>query len=115
MLRQTYGLRDERFMNASSPSNFTVSIIQDSHFSDEPKITQIGSQSAIPRVAVLVDTSTTWGQCVIASIQDYNRLHVDWQIFVEQLKVARAWAMKEHFSKFREYQEEGWARRFFKG
>ena len=33
----------------------------------------------------------------------------------QQLKVARAWAMKELFSKFWEYQEEGWARRFFKG
>lgn len=32
-----------------------------------------------------------------------------------ELKVARAWAMKELFSKFWEYQEEGWARRFFKG
>jgi len=32
-----------------------------------------------------------------------------------QLKVARAWAAKELFSKFWEYQEEGWARRFFKG
>ena len=30
------------------------------------------------------------------------------------LKVARAWAAKEMFSKFWEYQEEGWARRFFK-
>jgi transposase len=31
-----------------------------------------------------------------------------------QLKVARAWAAKELFSKFWRYQEEGWARRFFK-
>ncbi len=31
-----------------------------------------------------------------------------------QLKVARAWAAKELFSKFWLYQEEGWARRFFK-
>jgi transposase len=31
-----------------------------------------------------------------------------------QLKVARAWAAKELFSKFWEYQEEGWARRFFR-
>jgi transposase len=31
-----------------------------------------------------------------------------------QLKVARAWAAKELFSKFWDYQEEGWARRFFK-
>jgi transposase len=30
------------------------------------------------------------------------------------LKVARAWAAKELFSKFWEYQEAGWARRFFK-
>lgn len=31
-----------------------------------------------------------------------------------QLKVARAWAAKELFSKFWDYQGEGWARRFFK-
>jgi transposase len=31
-----------------------------------------------------------------------------------ELKVARAWAAKELFSKFWEYQEEGWARRFFR-
>jgi len=31
-----------------------------------------------------------------------------------QLKVARAWAAKELFTKFWDYQEEGWARRFFK-
>lgn len=31
-----------------------------------------------------------------------------------QLKVARAWAAKELFSKFWHYQEAGWARRFFK-
>lgn len=31
------------------------------------------------------------------------------------LKVARAWAAKELFSKFWEYRHEGWARRFFKG
>jgi transposase len=30
------------------------------------------------------------------------------------LKVARAWAAKELFSNFWDYQEEGWARRFFK-
>ena len=31
-----------------------------------------------------------------------------------ELKVARAWAAKELFTKFWDYQEEGWARRFFK-
>jgi transposase len=30
------------------------------------------------------------------------------------LKVARAWAAKELFSKFWDYEQEGWARRFFK-
>lgn len=30
------------------------------------------------------------------------------------LKVARAWAAKELFTKFWEYQQDGWARRFFK-
>ena len=30
------------------------------------------------------------------------------------LKVARAWAAKELFTKFWQYQEAGWARRFFK-
>jgi transposase len=30
------------------------------------------------------------------------------------LKVARAWAAKELFTKFWDFQEEGWARRFFK-
>src|SRR5258706_15567945 len=30
------------------------------------------------------------------------------------LKVARAWAAKELFSKFWEYRQEGWARRFLK-
>ena len=32
----------------------------------------------------------------------------------QQLKVARAWAAKELFSRFWTYQEKGWARRFFK-
>ena len=32
----------------------------------------------------------------------------------QQLKVARAWAAKEVFSRFWEYREEGWAHRFFK-
>jgi transposase len=31
-----------------------------------------------------------------------------------ELKVARAWAAKELFSKFWEYQQEGWAGRFFR-
>ena len=36
------------------------------------------------------------------------------QLKNQELKVARAWAAKELFSRFWTYQEEGWARRFFK-
>jgi LacI family transcriptional regulator len=35
------------------------------------------------RVAVLVDTSTTWGRGIITGIQDYARRHGNWHLFVE--------------------------------
>lgn len=35
------------------------------------------------RVAILVDTSTTWGRDVIAGVHRYSREHVGWQLFVE--------------------------------
>ena len=35
------------------------------------------------RVAVLVDTSTTWGREVIAGVHRYSRGSVGWQLFVE--------------------------------
>lgn len=35
------------------------------------------------RVAVLVDTSTTWGREVIAGVHRYSREKNDWQLFVE--------------------------------
>ena len=35
------------------------------------------------RVAVLVDTSTTWGREVIAGVHRYSRETADWQLFVE--------------------------------
>jgi LacI family transcriptional regulator len=35
------------------------------------------------RVAVLVDTSTTWGRGIITGIQDYSRRHGNWHLFVE--------------------------------
>lgn len=37
----------------------------------------------VKRVAILVDTSTTWGREVIAGIHRYSREQVGWQLFVE--------------------------------
>lgn len=41
------------------------------------------SESAPKRVAVLVDTSTTWGRGIIAGIHQYSRRHGNWHLFVE--------------------------------
>jgi len=38
---------------------------------------------AFKRVAILVDTSTTWGREVIAGVHRYSREHGGWQLFVE--------------------------------
>lgn len=37
----------------------------------------------VPRVAILVDTSTTWGRKITAGVVNYTRTHGRWQIFVE--------------------------------
>lgn len=37
----------------------------------------------MPRVAVLVDTSTSWGRQVHTGIHQYDRKHGGWQLFVE--------------------------------
>lgn len=39
--------------------------------------------SAAKRVAILVDTSTTWGRNVITGVHRYSREHGAWQLFVE--------------------------------
>ena len=39
--------------------------------------------SQIPRVAVLVDTSTTWGHRLHVGIHSYERKYGSWQLFVE--------------------------------
>lgn len=39
--------------------------------------------AAAKRVAILVDTSTTWGREVIAGVHRYGQEHVGWQLFVE--------------------------------
>ena len=51
----------------------------------------------VPRVAILVDTSTTWGRNVLAGVIAYTRTHGRWQIFVEargleeHLQLPRGW------------------------
>lgn len=40
-------------------------------------------EDAVSRVAVLVDTSTTWGREVIAGVHEYSRGCRGWQLFVE--------------------------------
>ena len=53
--------------------------------------------SSVPRVAILVDTSTTWGRSILAGIIGYTRAHGRWQIFVEargmeeQLRLPAGW------------------------
>jgi LacI family transcriptional regulator len=39
--------------------------------------------STAPRVAVLVDTSTSWGRRIHTGIHKYDRKHGGWQLFVE--------------------------------
>jgi LacI family transcriptional regulator len=54
-------------------------------------------QEAVRQIAVLVDTSTTWGRAVLRGINTYNLKHGPWEIFVEargmeeHLRVPRGW------------------------
>ncbi len=49
----------------------------------------------VKRVAVLVDTSTTWGRDVVAGVHRYSRGRTDWQLFVEPRGVEqRRWLPK---------------------
>lgn len=41
------------------------------------------STTSAKRVAILVDTSTTWGREIISGIHRYSREQVNWQLFVE--------------------------------
>jgi LacI family transcriptional regulator len=36
----------------------------------------------IPKIALLIDTSTTWGSGIIQGVADYVRAHDDWQVHV---------------------------------
>ena len=50
------------------------------------------------RVAVLVDTSTTWGRGVVSGIISFCRVHQNWEVFVEargqqeQMRLPRGWS-----------------------
>jgi LacI family transcriptional regulator len=56
-----------------------------------------GGRWDAPRIAVLVDTSTTWGRRVVTGINNYAQKHGPWQLFVEargleeRLQVPRGW------------------------
>jgi LacI family transcriptional regulator len=56
------------------------------------------SSSGVPRVAILVDTSTNWGRSVLNGVIAYTRAHGPWQIFVEargleeHLQLPKGWA-----------------------
>lgn len=41
------------------------------------------NRATVPKVALLVDTSSTWGRNVIAGVISYTRTHGRWNIFVE--------------------------------
>lgn len=56
---------------------------------------------AVPRVAILVDTSTTWGRNILAGVIAYTRTHGRWQIFVE------ARGLEEHLQLPRGWQGDG--------
>lgn len=47
----------------------------------------------IPRVAVLVDTSSSWGRQVVTGIHDYIRKHDRWQMFIEARGVQEQWSV----------------------
>lgn len=54
------------------------------------KLNPLRHSPTVPRVAILVDTSTTWGRNILAGVISYTRTHGRWQIFVE------ARGMEEH-------------------
>jgi LacI family transcriptional regulator len=47
----------------------------------------------IPRVAVLVDTSSSWGRQIVAGVHDYIRKHERWQMFIEARGVQEEWSV----------------------
>jgi len=57
--------------------------------------------SMIPRVGILVDTSSSWGRRIIQGISNYVRKHETWQLFIE------ARGLEEHLRIPKGWQGEG--------
>ena len=47
----------------------------------------------IPRVAVLVDTSSSWGRQIVTGIHNYIRKHGRWQMFIEARGIQEQWSL----------------------
>lgn len=45
------------------------------------------------RVAVLVDTSSSWGRQIVTGIHDYIRKHERWQMFIETRGLQEVWSV----------------------
>jgi len=48
---------------------------------------------SIPRVAVLVDTSTSWGRRIVTGIHNYIRKSGRWQLFIEARGMEENWSV----------------------
>jgi LacI family transcriptional regulator len=63
----------------------------------QAKLRRHGWKRGAPRIAVLVDTSTSWGRRVVTGINNYTKKHGPWQLFVEargleeRIQVPRGW------------------------
>jgi transposase len=67
--------------------------------------------------AVAVDMWEPFIRTIEKEVPDDDIVHdsfISANTWARRSKVARAWVAKELFSQFRNYQEEGWKRRFFK-
>ena len=50
-------------------------------------------KNRIPRVAVLVDTSTSWGRRIVMGIHNYIRKSGRWQLFIEARGMEENWSV----------------------
>ena len=47
----------------------------------------------VPRVAVLVDTASSWGRRIVTGIHHYVRQHERWQMFIEARSTEEEWSV----------------------
>lgn len=57
------------------------------------KLKTKSSAAKIPRVAVLVDTSSSWGRQIVVGIHDYIHKHERWQMFIETRGLQEVWSV----------------------